>query len=289
MKDRIQAPRLKEAFTLIELLAVIGILCLLASFMLPVLARAKIKSPDAGCLSNLRQMQLGWSMYRDDNNDYMMPNAPYSFPDALTWCGTKQMGWQALNINTNQAYFESSLMAPYVGNQIGIYRCPADTIPSANGQRIRSYSMNGQMGMVYFQGQTTGVAAEDSGAKIYVKASDVIAPTPSSAIVFADESTYTLLGAYGDGYLQIATLAANAGFPDAPSARHGGGCGLSYVDGHAEVHKWQTTMLTSLPTAYGQTVPLGSWAVPPGSAANNVDWIWWSQHTAAKANGQIGP
>src|SRR5581483_2574197 len=98
-------PGPKSAFTLVELLVVIGILCLLASFMLPALARAKIKSPAAGCLSNLRQMQLGWTMYRDDNNDILLPNAPLGAANGNAWCPPSFEDWNVATANTNSAAY----------------------------------------------------------------------------------------------------------------------------------------------------------------------------------------
>ena len=54
-------------FTLIELLVVITIIALLAAMLLPALARAKEKGKRAPCLSNLRNVLLGCSMYATDN------------------------------------------------------------------------------------------------------------------------------------------------------------------------------------------------------------------------------
>jgi prepilin-type N-terminal cleavage/methylation domain-containing protein/prepilin-type processing-associated H-X9-DG protein len=259
-----------SGFTLIELLVVIAIIAILASMLLPALSRAKLKAYAAQCRSNLKQLQLGAMMYKDDNNGYLLPNAPadWGLPGgAKSWVDANGVeGWAALDGNTNRSLYTSALLAPYLAKQIGVYKCPADIIPSANGPRLRSYSMNGQMGAVYITTHNL-----DIGALQYSKESEIIRPVPTDAFVFADENPDSIQ----DGYLEIDTFYGN--FPDVPAAYLSGGCGFSFADGHAEIHKWVTSALTSIPVGPPRVVHNPQVTGGP----KNLDWLWFSQHSAA--------
>ena len=50
--------------------------------LLPALARAKIQAQTAKCLSNKKQMMLGWRMYADDYTEHMLPNAAIGSADS---------------------------------------------------------------------------------------------------------------------------------------------------------------------------------------------------------------
>jgi prepilin-type N-terminal cleavage/methylation domain-containing protein/prepilin-type processing-associated H-X9-DG protein len=75
----------KRAFTLVELLVVIGVVALLVSLLLPALGRARSKARQLKCHSNLRQMMTAANLYTN-NHDGRLPLSYWSVPGhAMAW------------------------------------------------------------------------------------------------------------------------------------------------------------------------------------------------------------
>jgi len=123
----------KGAFTLIELLVVIAIIGLLASMLLPSLARAKESAKGIQCINQLKQLGLAFHMYCQDNNDFVTPrDINKRWPQyLLPYFGNDK------SVNTNMALLRCPVDGPLDPMTIGTNtNYAADCAP-------RSYIING--------------------------------------------------------------------------------------------------------------------------------------------------
>ena len=228
-------------FTLIELLVVIAIIAILAALLLPALSTAKGKAQRTSCLSNLKQLELCWQMYADENGDVLPLNPKNSLANA--WIlGDMQNAADA----TNSALLRSGLLYSFNKNT-GIYRCPADirTSPGGIAFRVRSYSMS-----CYMSGEDVGATHYGlTGYHVNTKTSQITTPAPSLAFVFVEEAEFS----NDDGHFGFSPDGSPGQGPinvwlNIPGLWHRG-ANFAFADGHASYRKWlegSTLALTAI-------------------------------------------
>src|SRR6266436_3554158 len=139
-----------SAFTLIELLVVIAIIAILASMLLPALAKAKHKAQGVACMSNLRQLQLCWNLYLDDNNGRLVPSRIDTYARGL-WSGPGAWAVGDAMYDTSTLNLQQGLLFPY-NRSVGIYRCPGnkDTVVGYPAiLRARTYALDFLLNQMY--------------------------------------------------------------------------------------------------------------------------------------------
>jgi prepilin-type N-terminal cleavage/methylation domain-containing protein/prepilin-type processing-associated H-X9-DG protein len=216
----------KRAFTLIELLVVIAIIAILASLLLPALSKAKLKAQSIGCMNNIKHLSLALMMYEDDHNNYFINNfgIPQTRATRQNWVNNV-LSWDANEENTNNIYLTNGKIAPYVGQSIGVFKCPSDNSVAANGPRNRSVAMNSLVGDC---GELTN--RFNPAYMQFYKSGDI--PNPSGIFVFLDEHPDTI----NDGF--FVNRLEEYKWGNLPGSYHNGGGNFSFADGHAEGHRW---------------------------------------------------
>src|SRR6058998_572884 len=207
------------AFTLIELLVVIAIIAILASLLLPALARAKQKAKAIKCLSNEKQIALGYLLYGSDNSDYLPLAAHEGDAAPCEW------------------FFEIS---PYIARQTASYtglvaKANVVACPSAKLEKVfppstpasEAYGGYGQ-NYVYLgyleEAERVKTAKVTKPTETYMNG-DGLDPAPG-------------LNWWNYGYLYPPSKPPWGTTKVLPYIRHGKGGNYSWVDGHVSMTPW---------------------------------------------------
>ena len=275
----------RSAFTLIELLVVIAIIAILAAMLMPVLAKAKLRAQGIACISNMKQLQTGAILSGNDDNDNLPANvklAPQNGGDSTTgkpnWVdgtfasniGSVPIGQNPARCETNAFYlgvYGSTGGNPVVtllgsigfyAKAAGVYHCPADVYikTTYHEVRVRSCSAN-----AYVDG-AGGDSTLNPSYKVFKKFSDFSSRlSVSDCFLYLDENPYSL----NDGWFLFHPEGNPPQINDSPAVNHGKWSSFSFVDGHAELHKWVDVFLNYAP-----------------SGAGGKDTSWLSQHGTYK-------
>ncbi|MFC1781067.1 type II secretion system protein [Planctomycetota bacterium] len=232
----------KKGFTLVELLVVISVIAILMAILMPALSRAREAGKRSVCLGNLKQLQLGWSLYASANDEKIVRGESYtggngtngSYDDMLCWTGDdtyNMLGTETLAEEQQKTAIEAGALYPYVKN-LELYSCPT----GVRGE-LRTYgivdSMNGRRRAGTYSGSGSSTRGIKVGKTVLLITNrlEISSPAPDTRLVFVDE------GRPSDD--SIATFYDTERWWDPVYVRHSEGQTFSFADGHSEHWVWR--------------------------------------------------
>ena len=224
----------RRGFTLIELLVVIAIIAILAAILFPVFARAREKARQTSCLSNVKQLSLGLTMYAQDYDE--------SFP-YWNWAYRQSIGGP---LGMTMWY---AAIYPYVKNQ-QLFTCPSG---ARDGCHLGCYPWSSVVTAPISYGYNEYMS--DVGAKM------ASIQYPAQQVLVGDCRTAlggnTPAGGWIFRYIFVlvdppvccpGSMDQDPGRPNSSDGVHNGGSNIGFADGHA---KWMNvTTIQTGPNLY---------------------------------------
>ncbi len=251
----------RKGFTLIELLVVIAIIAVLMAILMPALNRAREQGKRAACLSNLRQLTLGWVMYADENDDNLVNGntCPGECPHRNETPWVQQDTLTGMSVEQKRDAIIDGALWPYL-KTLKIYKCPTvGKIGIAREEILRTYSMVDSMNGLNPSVHRSMIKGS-VGAKMIKKRMAI--PNPAYRTVFLDDGG-TITSALGAWTVYVKVEK----WWDPPPIRHGGGTTFSFADGHSEYHKWKDPRTIE----FGKLVPFRPFS-PSQPGNEDIHW-----------------